>query len=320
MVENHLTHPRAIVVAVIAMLGTPQVWSAEVTLPVEPACSAGYAQKGYACPKVIGPAPKCEQGYVGVPAMRIPVDVNKKTRDVPGFCVSQFMGDGSVKTNTYTPPDFSRTSSWFEAKAACDAIGVEPLMWMEETLRAQLMTESQWMALAHNIALVDKNWTGGMVDKGNLKGGEWKDDCFSIENNKWNGYIKPYTLCPQIDRKLILTNGAAVYDLAGPYEQWTYHDLNGSYTSRLAGSFGMLVRDQTAAPYNNLQRGMGFIPDERAGNPGYKLPFNEGYKDTGDFRLNSMPVRGMFGIFGLQAYQAFDPYYGTAEYGFRCTK
>lgn len=204
--------------------------------PTPKACT-GYGEHGYTCPEVIGEAPAvCPDGYVGVPAMRIPLDAEGGTLDVDAFCVSPFANADAAVPDRQTVPQTDL--SFFQAQENCALGG------------ARLIRESQWMALAHNITLADANWSGGKVGKGDIKGG------FNSEQCKTGTGPLPYSTCPDSlapGRARVLTNGATVYDVGGNLWQWTFHDLE----TGVAGEFTALGGDQVAAPYESGTRGMG---------------------------------------------------------------
>lgn len=254
-------------------------------------CSSGYTSKNYTCPTIVAAAPtNCPTDWVGIPSMKIPTNASGGTLTVPAFCVQKYLasqsGGTAVSSASGTP---WVNINWYSAQTACTAAG------------GRLMRDSEWMALAHNIANVDANWSGGAVDSGNIKRGLSASEIFSAQPSTG-------TAATGGGRARTLNTGDVVWDIGGNIYQWTYGDMTGDNTG-LYGS--ALYLDRNTAPYDSGTRGMGwhFIP-------AYNLPyggwaanapirgghFNDG-DDAGPFRLNNNPAS-----------------ISLTYVGFRCTK
>src|ERR1019366_2944319 len=73
----------------------------------------------------------------------------------------------------------------------------------------KLITELQFLAIAHDIAGQDINWTGGKVGEGNLFQGIHK---WNVEAAQAGDYLPP----DEEERRWFeLSNGARILDLAG---------------------------------------------------------------------------------------------------------
>lgn len=201
-------------------------------------CSAGYAAKGYACPSVVASAPTaCPANWIGVPSMRIPIDAAGGTRVVPAFCVMKYVASiisGGVATSSETgAPAVNYT--WDSMKASCVAGG------------GRILRDSEWMAIAHNIVNVDSNWTGGVVDSGDLKEG--------LQNAGASAQSAVGLSAP--GRSRTLSTGETIWDIGGNVWQSVYGDMTGDSS---VGTGGTIYEDRVASPYDSLTRGMGAFP------------------------------------------------------------
>lgn len=210
-------------VSIIVALGviSPIASAGEVTISLTGAgkCVAGYAAKGFACPYVSGPAPSCTTGWVGIPQMVIPTNISGGTRTIPAFCVMKYNARYTSGT-LYATTDPSDTNyysnpSFVAAESVCAGSGFG------------LLKESQWLAIAHNLAQVDQNWSGSAVDSGDI-----------------------------INNPSILTTGETIGEMNGNW-QFTRHDMTGG----VGGYYGYLYTDQMTAPYAPYTRGMGSYPE-----------------------------------------------------------
>ncbi len=257
-------------------------------------CPSGYAARGMACPTVAGPEPSCPSGFVGVPSMNIPINTSGGTLNVLAFCVSQYLpGNGPTLGNANTTPQVN--ISWNTVNAgSCSSVSAGSTM----------MSESQWMALAHNIMLVGSNWSGGTTGSGSINGGLNNSQCGA------SGAMS-YSACPDSSapgRLRTLTNGQIVYDIGGNVYQWTYHDLAGGSS----GLWGAMPASERMVPYASQTQGMGYYldvasyPDGWTGWSGYAPLRGGGWgggAGAGPFLLgNSSPTNANTNI------------------GFRCTK
>jgi hypothetical protein len=178
--------------------------------------------------------------------------------------------------------------SYYEARAACSAAGLG------------LLTESQALAIAHNIVQQAENWSGGAVGAGKVFQGLHKG---TVSEGQPGSYISP----DAEERSWhVLSNGERIYHFAGNVFSWIFDDVQGD-------ADGVVDRTITAdsvslitAPYPSRQLGMGWRPDGARDWSGLALVrggFWYGGVNAGVFRLDS-------------AY----PSYADGIVGFRCTK
>lgn len=159
----------------------------------------------------------------------------------PSFRVGQFAcskgEDGKAVITEYGTP-WSRIS-YYEAKEACRAIDCE------------LITELQWLAIAHDVATQDCNWTGGKVGEGDLFQG--------LRN--WNvSSAQPGTFVSDDEteqRWLTLSNGERICDLNGNIYQWVHDNVQGDENGIIARDFAEGSPSISTPQFPSCQNGMG---------------------------------------------------------------
>ena len=158
-----------------------------------------------------------------------------------------------------------------EAKAACLAAGYA------------LITELQWLAIAHNAAQQAGNWNTGIVGQGRMHQG--------LRQDTTDG---PHPGCqipddPDEQRWLTLSNGERICDLNGNVYQWIFDDAQGDAAGLVARAFAEDSPSITTAPFPSMTKGMGWRPDAGADWSGNAL-IRGGYWSSGAyagaFRLN----------------------------------
>lgn len=160
-----------------------------------------------------------------------------------------------------------------------------------------LITETQWLAIAWNLSQQDCNWTGGKVGDGDLYQG--------IRNG---GGAKPAGYLPEdanTKRWMTLSNGQQVCDFNGNVFQWVLDDIQGDEKGVIAKAFDISSPSLTVPPYPSRIKGTGWRPDPGADWSGYAL-VRGGCWDSG----------GYAGVFYLDH---GGPRCGDGGIGFRCT-
>jgi formylglycine-generating enzyme required for sulfatase activity len=156
------------------------------------------------------PTTSCPSGYIPVSLYTLPSGTV-----VPAFCVMQYDaqngGNGiAASANSGTP---LVNVTWQQAAASCNAAG------------SQLITENQWLSIAHQITSVASNWSGGSVGSGFV---------YSGHNDNSPANALPAPISPTSDgytgtgnsspsnqrRTLTLPNGQIIWDFAGNVWQW----------------------------------------------------------------------------------------------------
>lgn len=161
-----------------------------------------------------------------------------------------------------------------------------------------MLTASQGLAIALDIAGVDINWTGGKVGEG------------SIYQGLHRGTVKgpqdaSYEPADDERRWHQLSTGERIWDFAGNVWSWMHDDLHGDEEGLVNGTIPADSPLLTSAPAPSEQKGVGYVPKGPLNWSGYAL-IRCGFWCSG--------VRA--GVFGLG--------YGSPDRGFsvgvRCTK
>lgn len=155
------------------------------------------------------PVVVCDTGFIKVPG-----DSRFGTTD---FCVMKYEakknGNGTVALaqaaskpwNNVTRPTAISASS--NACAGC-----------------HLITEEEWLTIAHNALNVPSNWTGGSVGSGSVYLG-YTDDWFSCtgaaaSTNDGDAYVGTGSSSGIQRRTLTLSNGEVIWDFSGGLTEW----------------------------------------------------------------------------------------------------
>jgi hypothetical protein len=177
---------------------------------------------------------------------------------------------------------------YFGALAACRAAG-----W-------SLITERQWLAIAHDAAGQNCNWTGGKFGLGKLKQGLRKRSILSPAS----GMYQPDDESEA--RWKTLSNGQKLCDFGGNAWSWVYDDIQGGPE----GVAGVVEPDSpsvTTAPCDPRADGMGIFP--KAGSA--RLVWDDrglirgggcrSGKDAGAFALYAALLNGQYSMVGFRA-------------------
>lgn len=176
---------------------------------------------------------------INVPEIRLPSGVV-----VPPFMVGQYYcGQGPDGKATIDPTRKPWVNvNYREARQACAAAG------------GSLITELQWLAIAHDIATQGINWTGGKVGEGKVYMGLHKG---SVDEAQPGTFV---SADPEERRWHQLSNGERIYDFAGNCFSLVFDDVQGDETGLTtiieAGSIS-----STTAPFPARESGMGWRPD-----------------------------------------------------------
>lgn len=208
---------------------------------------------------------------------------------VPSFSYGKYLcskgADGKVAVTADGAPWVK--INFAESKTACEESGFS------------LVTETQELAIRHNAAHQDANWTKGKVGEGKLFRGLRKGNVSSAQTGTYQS--------PDAKERRILTlsNGEQVVDLNGNAFTWVFDDVQGTadgLTCKIAADSISL----TTAPFSSLEKGMGWRPDGERNWSGYALIRG------GFWRSDSLA-----GVFRLNL---GSPGYRLGGVGFRCTK
>ena len=225
-----------------------------------------------------------EQHFITVPEATLPDGTI-----VPSFLVGQYVcsqdEDGKAAVTADGKPWVS--INYRDAVEACKTAGLA------------LITERQWLAIAHNAAAQACNWTGGAVGEGELFQGlrNWTVD------EAQPGSHDPSDAAER--RWLTLSNGDRICDLNGNVFQWIFDDVQGSEEGIVARPF-YDASPSVLAPFDRMTKGMGWRPNAGAdwsGNALIRGGCWDSDSDAGVFDLSS-DWPGNEGVY----------------VGFRCTK
>ena len=162
-----------------------------------------------------------------------------------------------------------------------------------------MITELQYLALAHNIASVASNWTSGVVGEGHLFQGLHD---YSVDEAQPGNYVSE----DENERRYFeLSNGERVFDVAGNCFTWTFDNVQGDENGIVTQAFAADSPSITSAPAPSMEKGVGWYPKFGSDWSGNAL-VRGGCWHSGDFA----------GVFHLH----FDgPDYEGGNIGFRCT-
>lgn len=145
----------------------------------------------------------CPSGFVTIPGSSLFgtqafCAMKYEAKDSSGTAVSTAAGTPWVSLNQ----DQSRTA----AATACSG--------------CKLMSLGQWLTIAHNVATVPSNWTGGAVGSGLLMRGHsdgvpGNTIAADVDSNAYSGTGNSAGVDPDQRRTLTLTNGEVIWDISG---------------------------------------------------------------------------------------------------------
>jgi len=164
----------------------------------------------------------------------------------------------------------------------------------------KLISELQWLSIAHNAVNVDANWTKGKVGEGKLFRGIRKGNVSSAQPGNFEPTDKKER------RWITLSNGEKICDMNGNVFSWVFDDLHGDEKGVINKRFEDSDPSLTTAPYPSLEKGMGWRPDSGRDRSGDAL-VRGGYWFSDDYT----------GVFCLDS---VCPDYDGIYVGFRCTK
>ncbi len=200
---------------------------------------------------------------------------------VPSFQVSQYLCSQAKDGAPWVEVNYHG------ARDACERAGT------------RLIAETQALAIAHDIAQQDINWSGGKVGEGSIYQGLHKCSVSTAHGPSW----EPDDADER--RWHDLSNGERIYDFAGNAFTWVFDDVQGDeqgLTTKIAADSISLA----TAPYPSREKGMGWRPDGARDWSGGAL-----------IRGGYWVSRSGAGVFSLD----YDwPVNELVSVGFRCTK
>jgi len=182
-----------------------------------------------------------ENAFIHVPETHLPCGIV-----VPPFEASQFLCSKAPDSRVPRAASLASQTPWVRisyltALAACRAAG-----W-------SLITEQQWLAIAHDVTGQNANWTGGAFGEGKLLQGLRKRSVLAPVSGMYQPDDQAET------RWKVLSNGERICDFGGNAWSWVYDDLQGGPD----GVAGIVEADSPSvmtAPCDPLRSGMGIFP------------------------------------------------------------
>lgn len=155
----------------------------------------------------------CPNGFISVPGSSVFGTSN--------FCVAKYeaknVGGTAVSTISGTPfVNITQPDAMAAAANACSG--------------CHLITEAEWLTIAHNVLNVNSNWTGGSVGSGSLYIGHTDNSPASplaASGNDNDGYFGTGNTNDTQRRTLTLSNGEVIWDLSGNVTEWTAGQTTG---------------------------------------------------------------------------------------------
>ncbi|MNJ94715.1 hypothetical protein D3C87_124170 [compost metagenome] len=249
----------------------------------------------------------CPLFYVRVPA----------SGAVPEFCVAKYemkypTGDGTgLGNNANSPQSMPSFLPWTglsqtEAVGRCQSLG---------STNYDLISLEQWQSLANNVVSQNPNWTGNVLYSGRLKAGVFGRSAAVTGEDTLRCQTMPCLPSDMTDRALVLSTGAAVWDISGNVGELVKQlattvpgtSLNGYISqmipSPLADVFGTdgFCANANVSPYCGYGK---YSP----------LPFVDSFAVRGGDFFNSADDVGIFATFGL----ADTTTSRSSNTGFRC--
>ena len=229
-----------------------------------------------------------DHAFTRVPTTHLPGGLVVQSFEVSTFLCCQDPESRVPRAGSHVASTPWVRVSYFAASAACRAAG-----W-------SLITERQWLAIAHDAAGQNCNWAGGKFGLGKLKQGLRKRSILSPAS----GMYRPDDESEA--RWKTLSNGQRLCDFGGNAWSWVYDDIQGGPE----GVAGVVEPDSpsvTTAPCDPRADGMGIFP--KAGSA--RLVWDDrglirgggccSGKDAGAFALYAALLNGQYAMVGFRA-------------------
>lgn len=195
-----------------AVNGTVAYRVTESTMSTSGACS------GHSLPGALS----CSAGYIPVPG--------NSTFGTGDFCIAKYESkyDGSIAVSQAAGTPFviiRQSVAATRSTAACSG--------------CRLISEAEWLTVAHNVLGVASNWTGGSVGSGAIYSGHNDNipaSALAASSSDSDGYSGTGNTSGNQRRTLTLSNGEVIWDLAGNVFEWTSGTVSGGQPGG-SGSF-----------------------------------------------------------------------------------
>ena len=169
----------------------------------------------------------CPSGFIPVPG-------NNLFSTQGGFCTMKY----EAKQASATVPISQPSGTLWATITQTDAIAYSPNV--AGCTGCHLITEAEWLTIAHNVLSVDSNWSGGTVGSGYIYSGHNDNapaNALAADTNDANGYYGTGNTSGNQRRTLTLTNSEVIWDLAGNVWEWTAGQTTGGQPGVAGGGF-----------------------------------------------------------------------------------
>lgn len=186
----------------------------------------------------------CATGYIPVPG-------NTTFGTSGGFCVMKYelKVSGSVAVSTAAGDPALGFSYDDAVTGAANTCGI-----------CHVITESEWMTIAANVASVGSNWSSGSVGVGYIYSGHNDNDpanplpastsdsdgYYGTNNSAADSSVRGGVVGKSQRRTLTLTNGEVIWDFAGNAWEWTASTISGGSQPGITSETGYTWKEWTA--------------------------------------------------------------------------
>lgn len=177
---------------------------------------------------------RCPVNFIVVPG--------NSTYGTPDFCVMKYE---AKQANSITPISQASGTPW---RYISQNNAVNYSANVADCIGCHLITEAEWMTIAHNVATVPSNWSSGVVGSGYIYRGHTDNspsEPLEASTNDSDGYY----LTGNSDvsgkdqrRTLTLTNGEVIWDLPGNTYELTAGQVPGSEQPGLTGESSYTIK------------------------------------------------------------------------------
>ena len=217
---------------------TTDKFAATAALAYAKACAKEYPVLAADLRSMVRGAPFMQDTFVTVPETILPNGLVVPEFQVAAYLTGKSEDDELVINDQATP---WTDISYYDAKSTATDAGY------------QLITETQWLAIAYDASQQASNWTGGKVGEGSMLQG--------VRNggNALAGDQEPAHT--EERRWLVLSNGSRLCDFNGNVFQWVFDDVQGNDAGLIAKKITLESPSMSTAPYASEKKGMGWRPD-----------------------------------------------------------
>ncbi len=149
------------------------------------------------------------------------------------FYVMKYQAKNDGSGNAVSTPGGTPWVSISQTSAISVSANVDPVGG-----QYHLITEAEWLTLAHNIISVPSNWSGGVVGSGYVFRGHTDNvpaNALAASADDGDGYYGTGQTSGDQRRTLTLSNGEVIWDLSGNVYEWTSGTIAGGQQPGLTG-------------------------------------------------------------------------------------